>query len=227
MTGDMPRPTGRFRPTANGYARDEVVSALQKAIRRSQERPALFWAQELADSGYVEYAWKRLSIITSEDIGLAWPDGPAVIRALYENHRDALRRAKDNGTVKGSGLPVFLTHAVLLLARAPKSRIVDHALLVTRWSGVLWEVPDEALDRHTRRGRRLNRDVQHFITEASRLSPPPKLPDEYRAEARRLARQHSGQIFADQLDVGLRLATRDEGDERAARRRRAGGEDER
>jgi replication-associated recombination protein RarA len=206
----MPKPTGRFRPTANGYARDEVVSALQKAIRRSQERPALFWAQELTDSGYIEYAWKRLLIITSEDIGLAWPEGPAVIRALYENHRDALKRAKTNGTGRGSGLPVFLTHAVLLLVRADKSRIVDHALLVTRWSGVLWEIPDEALDQHTRRGRKLNRDTEHFFAHAAHLAPKPKLPDPYRAEARQLARQTDGRLFADELDHGLELHQREQ-----------------
>ena len=52
-----------------GYKLGEVASALQKSIRRGDEPQALFWSTELDLSGYTEYAWKRLRIITSEDIG--------------------------------------------------------------------------------------------------------------------------------------------------------------
>ena len=34
-------------PTVRGYDMKEVVSALQKAIRRSDDESALFWAVEL------------------------------------------------------------------------------------------------------------------------------------------------------------------------------------
>jgi hypothetical protein len=42
-----------------------VASALQKAIRRGNEREALFWASELDLAGYGGYVWKRLRIIAS------------------------------------------------------------------------------------------------------------------------------------------------------------------
>ena len=38
-------------------------------------------------------------------------------------------------------------------------------------SGEKFEVPDYALDMHTVRGRAMGRDVYHFLTEASRVSP--------------------------------------------------------
>lgn len=37
--------------------------------------------------------------------------------------------------------------------------------------GTKFEVPDYALDMHTRRGREMGRDVYHFLTEASRVEP--------------------------------------------------------
>src|ERR1035437_11129569 len=71
--------------TRNGYDFGEVTSAMQKSIRRGDEDGALYWAVELDLSNYGEYVWKRLRIITSEDISIAAPMLPAVIHALYEN----------------------------------------------------------------------------------------------------------------------------------------------
>lgn len=192
-------------PTTNGYNRGEVTSALQKAIRRSEERLALFWAQELMDSGHGEYLWKRMLIITSEDIGLAWPEGPAVMRALYENFLDGMKRAKSNGTLFGSGVPLYTAHAVLLLCRAPKSRIVDHAVIVTRRAGERPEIPDEAVDRHTSRGKRMGRGVTHFFEEATRLRPEPTLKDIYRDEAYALmkAEGDNAALFSGQANGSL------------------------
>ena len=56
--------------TPGGYRCDECASALQKTIRRGEERDALHFATELALAGYGGYVWKRLRIIASEDVGL-------------------------------------------------------------------------------------------------------------------------------------------------------------
>jgi replication-associated recombination protein RarA len=59
------------------------VSALQKSVRRGQEELALFWMDEMIDSGYINYFWRRMSVIVVEDIGLANPFAVTVISSLY------------------------------------------------------------------------------------------------------------------------------------------------
>jgi replication-associated recombination protein RarA len=169
------REPGRLRfaelPTVGGYLCGEVASALQKEIRRGNERGALFWATELELSGFGGYVWKRLRIIASEDVGLAEPLMPVLVRSLFAR--------------------VFLVHAVVALARARKSRLCDHALVVM-YAGERPrpEVPDYALDRHTARGARLGRGYDHFVTEGSRLvNEADDVADEYVDEARDLLRQ--------------------------------------
>lgn len=166
----------------NGYDFGEVASALQKAVRRGNEADALYWAVELDISGYGEYAWKRLRIISSEDVGLAEPILPAVISALYENWSDFHKKKDDCDRL-------FLVHAVLLLVRARKSRLVDNCLMVSYGehpSGK--QVPDYALDKHTLRGKMMGRGFRHFF-EAGAYLENHALQDgemEYSAEAKRL-----------------------------------------
>jgi replication-associated recombination protein RarA len=162
--------------TPGGYKNGEVASAMQKAVRRGKEREALFWASELALAGYENYVWRRLRVIASEDIGLADTTAAIAVRALYENWLEMKKAKVDE--------PLFLIHAVLLLARAPKSGVVVHAWM-TFYEGdrqaMGMEIPDEALDMHTSRGRRMGRGKKHFLEEAGRLENE-TLPDPYREE---------------------------------------------
>src|SRR5262245_23061549 len=111
--------------SVGGYKLGEVASALQKAVRRCDEDGALFWATELDLSGYGEYCWKRLKIMVSEDIGIAEPVLAAEIEALYCNW---VNQRKKQDTKHGPGR-LFLVHAVIVIARAKKCRMVDHALI--------------------------------------------------------------------------------------------------
>src|SRR4051794_35659972 len=61
------RQVNEIPPTSRGYDAREVVSALQKSIRRSDPDAALYWGVELARSGYGAWLWKRLRIIAVED----------------------------------------------------------------------------------------------------------------------------------------------------------------
>lgn len=172
--------------SSGGFVLDEVSSALQKTVRRGEERQAIFWASELDLSGYGNYAWKRLRIIGSEDVGIAWPDGPAVIRALYENWQEA-RKAEPKGTVpEQSAAMLYLVHAVVLLARAAKSRLVDNACIVF-YAGdretMGAAIPDYALDHHTARGRRLGRSEAAVYEESYRIVGC-RIDDPYAAEAK-------------------------------------------
>jgi replication-associated recombination protein RarA len=108
-------------PTVLGYDFYEVLSAMQKTIRRGLEEDALFWGTELYLSDYADHAWSRLLVISSEDVGLASTAG-IYVKVL----NDMYRRNKKSGEAR-----LYFTHAILLLARSPKSRIVDHATIVS------------------------------------------------------------------------------------------------
>jgi replication-associated recombination protein RarA len=166
--------------TQGGYKCGEVASALQKSIRRGLERDAMFWASELDQAGYGNYVWKRLRIIASEDVGLADPQVVLLTRALWDNWQDS-KKAKDDP----ANSALFLCHAVVVLCRAKKSRLVDHALMVG-WEAErpALEIPDYALDQHTSRGRQMGRGQDHFFDVGTQLENEGEVADPYAAEGR-------------------------------------------
>lgn len=167
--------------TRRGYNFGEVASALQKSIRRGLVDDALYWAVELDRSGYGGYVWKRLKIMCSEDVGIAEPMMPANIEALFQNWVEQ-RKKKDD---KHAPERLFLVHAVILLAKAQKSRMVDHAL-IWHYSDCVEkrEIPDIALDKHTQAGRRLQRGWDHFFTEGIHLENHSGIEDPYLEKAK-------------------------------------------
>src|SRR5450755_989479 len=153
--------------TVNGHLLPEVVSALQKCIRRGQVDDALYWAVDMYLTGYDEYAWKRLRIMASEDVGPAEPNLPATIAALYSTYSD-LKKKKDETHAPQR---LQFVHAVILLATARKNRVVDHALIhhFGNHAGLKRDIPDYALDKHTARGKRMGRGAEHFFAKGIRL----------------------------------------------------------
>ena len=154
--------------TVSGYDGSEVISALQKCVRRGEEKEALFWAVELYNSGYGEWCWKRLRIMSSEDVGLAAPGISADIFALWQMFKESAKNKED----KAEPQRLFLTHAVFLLCRSQKSRLIDWALI---WAWLSHNfrklpIPDVALDKHTARGRVKRRSWYHFFEEGSFLN---------------------------------------------------------
>lgn len=134
--------------TKNGYRLDEVVSSLQKNIRRGQEERALYWAYEMIHGGYIGYFWRRISVICVEDVGLANPEAVVLVNNLAQLNE----RVNRNGYVE----TFHPTMAVLYLCRSPKSREIDYANdWIDRKRELGWreEVPIEALDEHNEAGR--------------------------------------------------------------------------
>jgi len=162
-------------PTVGGYDYYEVVSALQKSIRRGLEEDALFWATELYMSDYAPHAWGRLLVIASEDVGPAQNSAVLVVKALHGMWSEE----KKSGEAR-----LWFVHAVLALVRAPKSRIVDHAT-ITFFEGEREnkQVPDWALDVHTKAGRAKERGYEHFFDEGATLRAE-ALEDPYKRRAR-------------------------------------------
>ena len=72
--------------TRNGYAGDEVISALQKSIRRSLEEQACMFAYEMYISSpeLLEKMWRRLLTISVEDIGMGDPMAAVLVNNLYQ-----------------------------------------------------------------------------------------------------------------------------------------------
>ena len=147
--------------TIGGYNGYQVISALQKCIRRGLEQDALFWATELwasCNQTGREYIWHRLRVIASEDVGLADNNACVQVSALYSNFT---RRPNEK---------IFLWHAVLLLARAPKSRIVDHAgIAIGIGPRPKRQIPPFAIDNHA--GGKMNWG-ESFRLENCTLSDP-------------------------------------------------------
>lgn len=189
--------SSKLPPTRRGYSTYEVVSAYQKAIRRSDVDGALYWGAELYRSGFANWAWKRLRIIVSEDIGPAAPGLPADVYALEQTYRNGLKA----DSKPSSGLMYFV-HATVLAARAPKCRICDWALFAVAGDDRPpdRDVPDEALDMHTLRGKQLGRGAGHFVEEAGKLVQPDGLhPDEMvDSELQRLEKEYEAVFREDQ-----------------------------
>lgn len=157
-----------FRPTTSaGHPLDEVTSALQKAIRRGQEKEALYWALQLNER-FTGYLWRRLVAIVVEDIGYANNELVAIICAL---EAQVVRLMKEKGNYSLN----MLAYAVMAMARSPKSResdeFMNEVLRDIRAGRMKLEVPDEALDMHTGRGKNLKRGSAHFWEHGAVVHP--------------------------------------------------------
>jgi hypothetical protein len=157
--------------TRRGYEPYECISAMQKAVRRSQPKDAVYWGLELWLSGFDGWAWARINEIMSEDIGIADRYLPATVKALEETSK-AEKQKKNGGGLQ-------FVHAVILLATARKSRLVDWwAMEIPSDHTERLEIPDYALDRHTRRGLRMGRGWPHFMAQGALLIDPDPAADE-------------------------------------------------
>jgi replication-associated recombination protein RarA len=173
--------------TQGGYNFSEVVSALQKCIRRGLEREAMHWAIEI-ESIQAKYLWNRLKIIASEDIGIADSSIAVLVATLSQNYEDALKRGND-------AYRLFLGHAILAMCRAEKSRIVDNFVIATYMNTDKPPIPDVALDKHTRRGRTLKRSWEHFFDEGVKVSPEKFMDKNSDYEAETISHLQAGHKF--------------------------------
>ena len=89
----------------------DILSALQKSIRGSDENAALHYAARLIEAGDIISLSRRLLVIAAEDIGLAYPQAIPIVKACVDSAMQL-------------GLPearIPLADAVILLATSPKS----------------------------------------------------------------------------------------------------------
>lgn len=151
--------------TVNSYAADEVISALQKEIRRGNVEKAIFWANELCISGsrYQKKFWERVTTIAVEDIGLANPMACVVVNSLKTAFYSHFEK-KDDSLIQA-------LFAVGYLAKSKKDRFIDEYKNYLQGEPRLLKIPDYALDKHTKRGRELGRGDEHFWKIAANIKP--------------------------------------------------------
>lgn len=169
----------------HGYQLFDVISALQKDIRRGNEEQAMYWALELIPR-YEMYLWRRLLAILNEDIGIASPQLLTIVPELRREFFE-FREIGKNGPAR-----LVLGNTILLMCRAPKSRIADHFQRAITQRFMTWEklpIPDYAFDHHTGTGKRMGRDVDFWLAEGCQLVPEGKVDDPYRKEAEALWRE--------------------------------------
>lgn len=107
-----------MRYDRDGDQHFDLLSAFQKSIRGSDENAALHYMARLLEAGDLPSVCRRLLVIASEDVGLAYPNGIVVAKACV----DAALQL---------GLPearIPLAEAVVLLATAPKSNSAYNAI---------------------------------------------------------------------------------------------------
>ena len=95
----------------NGDVHYDLLSCLQKSIRGSDPDAAIFYLAKILAGGDLLSVCRRLLVIASEDIGLAYPMATTVTYAAVES-------AKQLGMPEAA---IPLANATCLLATAPKS----------------------------------------------------------------------------------------------------------
>ena len=107
-----------MRYDRDGDAHYDILSALQKSIRGSDENAALHYAARLMEAGDLISLTRRLLVIASEDVGLAYPMAPVIVKACVDN-------------ALALGLPearIPIAEAIIMMCTAPKSNSAEAAI---------------------------------------------------------------------------------------------------
>lgn len=180
--------------TRNGYAGDEVISALQKSIRRGLEEQACMFAYELYISSpqLEEKLWRRLLTISVEDIGMGNPMAAIVVNNLYQMSRQFEYADGDR--------PIYFIHAIRYMCESEKDRSSDllkNICIKSYAMGKFPEIPDYALDKHTQRGQAMGRDSFHFLNEASQVIPQKEIDNDYKERYAKILEEYDPENVVD------------------------------
>lgn len=132
----------------------DILSALQKSIRGSDENASLHYLARLIEAGDIISPCRRLLVIACEDIGLAYPQAISVVKSCVDSAVQL-------------GLPearIPLAEAVIFLCTCPKSNsaimAIDEALADIKNNGA-GEIPDNLKDAHYGGASKLGRGLSY------------------------------------------------------------------
>ncbi|MBQ7033440.1 MAG: replication-associated recombination protein A [Clostridia bacterium] len=162
VTGETAREClgGRgMRFDRDGDSHYDILSAFQKSIRGSDPDAAVHYLARLVAGGDLISICRRLMVIASEDIGLAYPQAASIIKACVDS---ALQLGFPEARIP-------LAEAVILLATAPKSNsaicAIDAALSDVE-NGKCSDVPAHLKDAHYSGAEKLGRGVSYKYPHA-------------------------------------------------------------
>jgi len=141
-----------MRYDRNGDEHYNILSALQKSIRGSDENAALHYAGRLIEAGDIISLSRRLLVIACEDIGLAYPTAISIVKSCVDSAMQL-------------GLPearIPLAQAIILLCTSPKSNsavcAIDEALGDIK-SGKSGDIPPDLKDGHYEGAKKLGNSI--------------------------------------------------------------------
>ncbi len=155
ITVDVDMAIQASQRSAMRYDRDgdehyDILSAFQKSIRGSDENAALHYLARLLEAGDLISPCRRLLVIASEDIGLAYPQAVSIVNACVDS-------------AERLGLPearIPLAQAVITLCTAPKSNsaicAIDDAMADVK-NGNFSQIPAHLKDAHYDGAKKLGR----------------------------------------------------------------------
>ncbi len=138
----------------SGDSHYDILSAFQKSIRGSDADASLHYLARLIKSDDLKSICRRLLVIASEDVGLAYPNAVSIVKNCVDS-------ALHVGFPEAR-LP--LAQAVILLATSPKSnsviKAIDAAMMdLERYS--VGDIPVHLKDAHYSGAKDLNRGVDY------------------------------------------------------------------
>lgn len=143
-----------MRYDKDGDSHYDILSALQKSIRGSDPDAALHYLARLLEAGDLISACRRLMVIASEDVGLAYPQAVSIVKSCID-------------AANMLGLPearIPLAEAAVLMATAPKSNSaicgIDAAMSDIR-NGNYGPIPPHLMDSHYQGSKKLGRGLTY------------------------------------------------------------------
>lgn len=143
-----------MRYDRDGDVHYDILSALQKSVRGSDPDAALHYLARLLEAGDMISAARRMLVMASEDIGLAYPQAISIVKACVDSAFQL-------------GLPearIPLAEAIVLMATAPKSnsaiRGIDAAMADVR-HGDCGDIPVYLKDCHYTGAAKMGRGLTY------------------------------------------------------------------
>lgn len=143
-----------MRYDRDGDQHYDILSAFQKSVRGSDPDAAIHYLARLLEAGDLISAGRRLLVMASEDVGLAYPQAAAIVKACVDSAFQL-------------GLPearIPLAQAVIVLATAPKSNsainAIDAAMADIR-AGKSGDIPAYLKDGHYSGAKKMGRALTY------------------------------------------------------------------
>lgn len=143
-----------MRYDRDGDSHYDILSAFQKSIRGSDPDAAVHYLARLVSAGDLQSICRRLLVIASEDIGLAYPQAITIVKSCVDS---ALQLGFPEAQIP-------LAQAVILLATSPKSNTAAEAISLAL-SDIehidTGDVPSNIKDAHYSGAEKLGRGAEY------------------------------------------------------------------